>query len=90
VPLLSQDDVDVIMQRGYRIDPIRMIDLNVGRRFDLGSDFVIRVDGTIFNLLNSDNVLGLFTQRLVPPATEFLPRNWSQPRRLQIRVGFEF
>jgi hypothetical protein len=67
-----------------------MIDLTVGRNFNLSSDFVLRVDGTIFNLLNSDNVLGLLTQRLEPGQTEFPAFNWTQPRRLQIRVGFEF
>lgn len=88
--LLNQPNVQVIMERGYRLPPIKMIDLTVGRQFNLNSNFVIRVDGTIFNLLNSDNVLGFRTQQLMQPATEFPVLNWTQPRRLQIRVGFEF
>jgi hypothetical protein len=89
--LLNQGPVIVIMQRGYRISPIQAIDLNVGRRFDLGQKFIIRVDGTIFNLLNSDNELGLLPPlRLLPTQTEFTAFNWTQPRRLQIRLGFEF
>jgi hypothetical protein len=87
---LNQGGVQVIMQRGYRIGAIKMIDLNIGRRFDLSSDFVMRVDATIFNLLNNDNVLGLTSQELVPPQTEFSAFNWTQPRRLQLRLGFEF
>jgi hypothetical protein len=87
--LLSQGQVEIIMQRGYRISSINMIDLNVGRRFDLGSDFVMRLDATIFNVLNNDNELGVY-QTLERPATEFGAFNWTQPRRLQLRVGFEF
>jgi hypothetical protein len=87
---VTQGMVDVIMERGYRIPPIQMIDLNVGRQFNLGNYFVLRIDGTIFNLLNTDNVLGLSSLQLAPMATEFPAFNWTQPRRLQIRVGFEF
>ena len=88
--LPKQGNIDVIMQRGYRLPPFKVIDLTVGRQFDLSSDFVIRVDGTIFNLLNSNNDLWLLSNRLQPPATQLITAFWTQPRRLQIRVGFEF
>jgi hypothetical protein len=82
--------VEVIMQRGYRIDPIKSIDVTVGRRFVISNDIVLLVDAALFNVLNNDNVLGLSSQTLQPGQTEFSAFNWTQPRRLQLRVGFEF
>jgi hypothetical protein len=78
------------MERDLRLDPIQAIDVSLGKRFYFGSDVAIRVEGTVFNLLNADNPLSLTSLRLNEPGDEFPVSFWTQPRRLQLRLGFEF
>lgn len=86
----DQGRVTVIMERGFRLDPIQAIDVTVGRMFNFGEDVQLRVEGTIFNLLNSDNPLSVASLRLADPSEDFVPDSWTQPRRLQLRLGFQF
>jgi hypothetical protein len=82
----------IILERDFRLDPIKAIDVTVGKEFNLGAGVEIRLDGTVYNILNSDNELNLVTQRLSDPLTDntFVPNIWTQPRRLEIRFGFSF
>ncbi len=88
--LLNQGGVNIIMERDLRLKNVQTIDVSVGRKIYLGGDFAIRVEGTVYNLLNSDNELNLASLRLQNVGDEFEPDFWTQPRRLQVRLGFEF
>ena len=88
--LLNQGRVDIIMERDLRLNPIQAIDVSLAKRFYFGGDVAIRVEGTVFNLLNSDNELSLADLRLQAPGDVFPVSFWTQPRRLQLRLGFEF
>lgn len=90
---LEQGGKRVIMERDIRLDPIQVIDLTVGRRFALSKGFNIQLNGTIYNLLNSDNVLDLSSQAsqvLANPGDAFTPGTWTKPRRLQLQLGMQF
>ncbi|HSE40422.1 MAG TPA: TonB-dependent receptor, partial [Acidobacteriota bacterium] len=80
----------IILERDFRLNPIESIDVTVGKRFNFGQDMYVRVDGTIYNILNSDNELNLASLRLQTPDETFTPDYWTQPRRLEIRLGFGF
>ena len=78
------------MERGYRLENIEAIDLTVGKLFNVGSDVQFRLEGTVFNLLNSGNDLNLATLLLSEPGEQFVPDSWAKPRRLQLRFGVQF
>ena len=86
----EQGRKSVIMERDLRHSTFKTIDVSVGKIFHLGNDVGIRVDGTIFNILNSDNELEWADLRLASPDETFVPVDWIQPRRLQLRLGFQF
>ena len=88
--LLNQGGVVIIMERDLRLKPIKAVDVSVGRRFHFGENVAVRLEGTVYNILNADNELNLATQRLQNVGEEFTPDFWTQPRRLQVRLGFEF
>ena len=70
----------------------QVVDLTIGKRFELPNDVTIQVNGTIYNLLNADNSLNLVTQVLSATNTEeqFTEFGWTKPRRLQLQVGLQF
>ncbi len=80
----------IIMERGLRYSPIENIDLSIGKRINIGPDFRLRVEGWIFNLLNSGQELTFSELALNSPDETFVEDFWLQPRRFQIRFGFEF
>ena len=91
--ILEQGTTTVIMEPGgsFRYSPTQSIDLSIGKRINLGNDVQIRVDGQIFNLLNSgsgDIFLNPLPCRLLK--ITFIPDTWVKPRRLQVRIGFQF
>jgi hypothetical protein len=86
----GQGQTVIIMERDFRLNPIEAIDVTVGKRFNLGQDMFVRVDGSVYNILNSDNELNLASLRLQTPGQTFIPDYWTQPRRLEIRLGFGF
>jgi hypothetical protein len=88
--LLNQGGVPIIMERNLRLDSVQAIDVSIGRQFDIAGDFRLRVQGSIYNLLNSDNPLSVASLLLQTPGQTFQPDFWTQPRRLELRVGFEF
>jgi hypothetical protein len=87
----DQGRVTVIMEREFqRLGSIQAVDVTVGKLFHLGSDVQFRVEGTVFNLFNADNALSVADLRLSDPTETFTPDTWTQPRRLQLRLGFQF
>lgn len=89
---LDQGNIEVIMEPGgsHRFSPTKIIDLSVGKRVNLGHGIRLRIDGQIYNLLNSDQELSFGSLTLQNPDETFVPDTWVKPRRLQIRLGFEF
>jgi hypothetical protein len=88
---LGQGAQTVIMQRDFRLEAIQSIDVTIGKVFNVGGDFQIKVLGTIFNLLNTGNDLVLATQRFdVDEEPIFVPTQWAKPRRLGLQVGMQF
>jgi hypothetical protein len=90
---LEQGRKRVIMERDLRMDNFEVIDLTIGRRFAIGSQVAVNVNGTIYNLLNSDSVTSLESQAsqvLSSPGDVFTPGVWTKPRRLQLQVGLQF
>jgi hypothetical protein len=66
------------------------IDIMVGKRFYLTDRALIKADLTIYNLLNDNADLFMETLRLQDVDETFIPSSWMLPRRLMIRIGFEF
>jgi hypothetical protein len=88
---LAQGSQTVIMERDFRLEAVQSIDLSIGRLFNIGSDFQVRVQGTIFNLLNTGNDLELATQRFdIDEDPIFVPISWTKPRRLALTLGVQF
>ena len=86
----DQGRITVIMQRDIRLSAIQTIDFSLGKIFNLGKGAKFRVEGTVFNVLNSDNELNIADLRLASPDEKFIPDFWTQPRRLQLRLGIQF
>jgi hypothetical protein len=87
--ILSQRSSRVILEQNLRLEAVKSIDVTVGRKFAFGNGLVARVDGTVYNILNSDTPLELATLVLNAGET-FVPDFWTQPRRLEFRFGFQF
>ena len=86
----EQGSQRVIMERDLRFSSIKVVDLTFGRKFAIGgSGANLRLEGTIFNLLNSDNELEMADITLSEGET-FVPDLWTKPRRLQVRIGMQF
>jgi hypothetical protein len=71
-----------------RTDGHFQMDLNYTQRFNFGSRYTIVLRADLFNLLDSQE--GYNIQNKVNSARFGEPRNWFDPRRFQIGVGFEF
>lgn len=83
--LLNQGQTPVLLERGLRNSPTEMIDVTIGKEIHLGHNLAAKVEGTVYNLLNSDQQIMFPT-----PAEYFMAPLWVQPRRLQLRVGLQF
>jgi outer membrane receptor protein involved in Fe transport len=91
---LEQGRTTVIMEPGndgQRFPSQAIIDLSLGKGFNLGGGVLFNVDLQLYNLLNDDawdyweNLSIQEGERFVPDAAYYM-----LPRRLQIRVGVEF
>ena len=82
----------VIMDRNFQKPWFQVIDLTVGKRFYVSKSVELQLNGTIFNILNTNNVLLFDTQVLSNSDTSdvFTETNWAKPRRLTIQVGAQF
>jgi hypothetical protein len=72
-----------------RLPDTLLLDVAIGKRWQLGKGTVLKTDVQVFNLLNSDAATSWATQ-YVWPDEEFVEDNWVWPRRAQIRLGVEF
>jgi len=86
---LDQGLTRVILERDLRLSTFKVIDVTIGKRINIGDQVQIRLEGTIFNLLNSNNELSLADLAL-DEGEQFTADSWTKPRRLQLRVGFQF
>ena len=71
-----------------RTDNHYQLDLNYTQFFNFGSRYRIRLTADLFNLFDSQT--GYNIQNKVNSANFGGPRDWFDPRRLQLAVGFEF
>jgi hypothetical protein len=71
-----------------RTDEHYQLDLNYTQFFNFGSRYRIRLTADLFNLF--DNQTGYNIQNKVNSARFGEPRDFFNPRRLQLAVGFEF
>ena len=71
-----------------RTDEHYQVDLNYTQYFNIGSRYRIRLVADLFNLF--DNQTGYNIQNKVNSARFGEARDWFDPRRLQLAVGFEF
>ena len=90
--LVEQTRPRVIMQRGFEKEWFQVIDLTLGKRFYVGKNVELQLNGTIFNILDSNNVLLFDSQVLSNSDTSavFTETNWAKPRRLMVQVGATF
>ena len=89
--VLAQGSQTVIMERDFRLEAVQAIDLSIGKLFNIGGNFQLKVQGTVFNVLNTGNDLELATQRFdVEQPPIFVPISWTKPRRLALNVGVQF
>ena len=93
---LSSDSggVPVIMETpgsrdGLRHPTNKHVDLRIGKSFRLGDDALFKVDAIFLNLLNDDASLEMASLEL-NEGEDFAPDTWVFPRRVMIRIGFEF
>ncbi|HSF18892.1 MAG TPA: TonB-dependent receptor [Vicinamibacteria bacterium] len=90
---LNQGLTTIILQPGgvNRFPDVHNLDLTLGKRFRFGNgDAALRLDGTIYNVFNSGTPLSYSTLRLQTLEEDFTEVSWFDPRRLMVRVGFEF
>jgi outer membrane receptor protein involved in Fe transport len=66
-----------------------IVDVGIGKRFNLGGDVEAKVDLQILNLLN-DDATDWFEEVRLNAGDEFIPNYWLKPRRLMMRVGIQF
>jgi hypothetical protein len=89
---LGQGTATVIMEPSgaYRFDPLRVVDIVVGKRVKVGSKANLKFDAYVYNLLNSETELFFSTLRIQAPGEDFVADTWWKPRRLMLRAGFDF
>ena len=91
---LNQDSQRVIMEPagsrdGLRRQTVQNVDIMVGNRVTVG-DVTLKFDAILYNLLNRDDVVYFQDLRLQSPEETFLPDQLILPRRLMVKLGFEF
>jgi outer membrane receptor protein involved in Fe transport len=90
---LNQGTEELTLQPGgvNRFPDVDILDLTVGKRFRFGDgNAAFRIDGTIYNVFNADTPITYADLRLQSLEDDFTPTSWFDPRRLMVRVGFEF
>jgi outer membrane receptor protein involved in Fe transport len=90
---LDQGTVTIILEPGgvNRFPNVYNLDVTIGKRFRFGEgNAALRIDGIFYNLLNSDTPITYATLRLQNINDSFTEDSWFDPRRLMLRVGFEF
>jgi hypothetical protein len=75
--------------RTLRFPNVNILDLSVGWHKPVGA-VILKFDGTIYNVFNSDTGRRYASLRLQEPGEDFIADRWWQPQRLMIRVGFDF
>ena len=78
-----------IMDADGRHPTQELVDLALGREFNLGGDVVMRTEIQVLNLLN-DDATDWFETVILSEGDDFIPTYWVKPRRLQLRLGFSF
>jgi outer membrane receptor protein involved in Fe transport len=72
-----------------RLPSTLMLDLALGKRFQLGGDLELKLDVQVFNVLNED--ANTFWESLwVGPDEQYVASDFVWPRRVMIRLGLEF
>ncbi len=66
-----------------------LVDFSIGRRFELPGDGKLKLDLQFFNLLN-DDATDFFETVVLDEGETFRPNAWVKPRRLMLRIGFEY
>lgn len=74
---------------GLRHPTIWLLDVRLGKRFGLG-DVRLKLDGWLYNALNSTASIGHASLRLEDPGEDFVPSRWVHPRRLMLVAGVAF
>ena len=92
--LSSEGSIPVIMESAGSRDGLRHptnknVDLRIGKSFRVGEDARFKLDAIFLNLLNDDASLEMASLEL-DEGEDFVPDSWVFPRRLMIRIGFEF
>ncbi len=89
---LGQGRKSVIMEPGgsHRFPQIKNVDVTFGKIVRLGGTYRLRLDASVFNMLNSDQNLTFADLRLQTPEDDFTADAWVKPRTLQFRLGLQF
>ena len=66
-----------------------LVDVTIGKRFELPNRGLLKLDLQFFNLLN-DDATDFFDDVRLAEGDVFRPNTWVKPRRLMVRVGIEF
>ncbi len=88
---LDQGVVDLILESAsdsLRLPDQAILDLTLGRRFELSSGFALRFDAQLFNVLNEDAhdfwASGAYRRG------QFVPDAYVLPRRVMLRLSVDF
>ena len=74
---------------GDRLPSATLIDLALGKRFQLSQGLELKLDAQVFNLLNDDSPQ-YWETLILAPGDGYTQSDWVLPRRLVLRVGLEF
>ena len=74
---------------GLRHPTLWLLDVRLGKRFDLGN-LQLKLDAYVYNALNSTASIWNSSLRLETPGEDFIPSSWVEPRRLMFLAGFLF
>lgn len=72
-----------------RLPSTALVDLGVGKRFQLSSGVELKLDAQVFNLLNDDSPQ-YWESLVVGPGGRFTGSDFVLPRRVMLRLGLEF
>ena len=81
---------DVSVGGALRRPTQKNVDLLLSKRFPFGETARFRIDATIYNLLNDNADLFFEDLRLADTSARFIPSDWMLPRRLMLKLAFEF
>lgn len=72
-----------------RLPSTALIDVGLGKRFQLGGDVELKLDAQVFNLLNDDSPQ-YWETLVLAPGDRYTSSDFVLPRRLMVRVGLVF